>query len=56
MLSIDDTIRDLVMQKPSVQTVRDQAVKNGMNVLLDDGVKKVQEGQISLEELLRVVG
>ncbi len=55
LLSVDDKIRDLVMQKTSSQVVHDQAVRNGMNVLLDDGLKKVQDGQISLEELLRVL-
>jgi type II secretory ATPase GspE/PulE/Tfp pilus assembly ATPase PilB-like protein len=56
LLVIKDNIRDLVLKKSSIQEIQNQAVKNGMNFLFDDGLRKVEQGEISLEELLRVVG
>ncbi len=55
LLVINDNIRDLVTQRPSAEKVRSQSIQNGMNVLFEDGLQKVQDGVISLDELLRVV-
>lgn len=56
LLAIKDNIRDLILKKSSIQQIQEQAVKNGMSFLLDDGLRKVEQGEISLEELLRVLG
>ncbi len=54
-LVVDDKIRDLVTQKQSLEKIREQALKNGMITLFQNGLSKVEQGQISLDELLRVV-
>jgi general secretion pathway protein E len=55
LLILDDNIRDLVMQKLSTDTIREQSLKNGTILLFDDAIKKVEQGVVSLEEVLRVV-
>lgn len=55
LLVIKDNIRTLALKKSSIQDIQEQAVKNGMSFLLDHGLRKVEQGEISLEELLRVV-
>lgn len=55
LLQINDDIRELVKQKASSKIISDQAVNKGMLTLFDDGLQKVRDGEISLEELLRVV-
>ena len=46
----------LVAEKASSQNIREQALKDGMTTLMQDGMKKVALGVVSLEELLSVVG
>ena len=55
LLIMNNNVRDLIMQKTSTEKILYQAIKDGMTVLFDDGLQKVKEGIISIEELLRVV-
>jgi type II secretory ATPase GspE/PulE/Tfp pilus assembly ATPase PilB-like protein len=52
LLVLDDQIRELVMQSSTSGKILQQAVKSGMKTILDDGIEKVNSGQIQLEELL----
>jgi len=52
LLCIDDHLRELVMHKESTEKIRLHAVNNGMKLLMQDGIEKVQQGIISLEDLL----
>lgn len=53
---IDDEIEKLILQQPSEALIRNQAVKQGMLSLQQDGILKVLQGITSLEELKRVAG
>lgn len=53
-LSIDDNIRQMILKRESLDTVRDYARKQGMRTLREDAIEKGLKGEISLEEILRV--
>lgn len=55
LILFNDALRSLVSHNPSIDAVREQAKKDGMITLLQDGIAKVQSGDISFAELLRVV-
>lgn len=55
VIMIDDTIREMVICRKSIDAIRQYAVeKRGMKTLRDDGLLKAKEGLITLEEALRV--
>jgi len=56
LLVIDRKIRRLIMQGADHQQIHEQALRNGMEVLLDDALEKVCRGLISLREVVRLVG
>lgn len=53
---IDDEIEKLILHEPSEARIREQAVKQGMLTLQQDGILKVLQGITSLGELKRVAG
>jgi type II secretory ATPase GspE/PulE/Tfp pilus assembly ATPase PilB-like protein len=55
LLVFDNTIRDLLVGRPSVQVIRATARKAGMRTLLESGVTKVLSGQTSVDEVVRVL-
>jgi len=52
LLVVDDLIRDLILNKTSVDAIRLKSVENGLKTLLDDGILKVIDGAVSIDELL----
>ncbi|MBP6342959.1 MAG: type II/IV secretion system protein, partial [Candidatus Omnitrophica bacterium] len=54
VMAINDEIRNLVSKGATYSEVKDAARKNGMDTLFESGVKKVEEGITSLEEILGV--
>ncbi|MBT3923898.1 MAG: type II secretion system ATPase GspE [Nitrospina sp.] len=54
LLVIDDSIRELILKKVTAQDICDQARKNGMRTLREDGWDKVVKGITTVEEILRV--
>jgi general secretion pathway protein E len=54
LLVIDDKIRDLIRVNLDLNAIRQEAVKNGMHTLFEDGARLVIEGETSIQELLRV--
>ncbi len=48
------SLRAQIIAHPDFDHIKKQASKDGMISLFDDGMQKVQDGAISLEELLRV--
>jgi general secretion pathway protein E len=54
LLVLNDRIRDLVRENPNLNAIRQEAVKNGMKYLQEDGLLQVIEGRTSIQELLRV--
>lgn len=51
---IDDTIRELMTKKASYAEILDAARKGGMDTLFEDGLKKVEAGLTSLDEILSI--
>lgn len=54
VLLIDENIKRLIGKNPSYTELRDAARQNGMQTLYETGIKKVEEGVTSLEEVLGV--
>jgi type II secretory ATPase GspE/PulE/Tfp pilus assembly ATPase PilB-like protein len=54
LLVINDRIRELIRQNPNVNAIKQEAVKNGMQYLQEDGLRQVIAGKTSIQELLRV--
>jgi general secretion pathway protein E len=54
LLPLDDTIRELIMQRANANRIKAVAIKAGMRTLLQSGSQKVLEGLTTAEEVLRV--
>jgi type IV pilus assembly protein PilB len=55
VLSVTPTIREMILKGASQDEIEIQAKKEGMMTMLEDGVFQAVLGQISLEEIFRVV-
>ena len=47
-------IAKLTMERADASVIRNQAIKDGMTLLLDDGIRKLKEGVTTIEEVLSV--
>jgi type IV pilus assembly protein PilB len=56
LLEMTDKVRELVMANANAAEIRQQAIKDGMKTMLDDGIAKALTGVTTLEEVLRVAG
>ncbi len=54
-LKMTATIRDLIMKGATTQQIEEQAKKEGMITMLEDGIFKCVMGLTTIEEVLRVV-
>jgi type II secretory ATPase GspE/PulE/Tfp pilus assembly ATPase PilB-like protein/nucleoid DNA-binding protein len=54
VLDVSEPIRDLVLKRSSNALITQQAVKEGMVTMVQDGIIKALRGQTSLEEVWRV--
>jgi type II secretory ATPase GspE/PulE/Tfp pilus assembly ATPase PilB-like protein len=54
LLVFDNTIKDLLVGRPSIQAIRAAAKKAGMRTLQDSAMQKVVSGMTSLSEVARV--
>jgi general secretion pathway protein E len=54
LLNINDTIREMIRENPNFNAIKQEAVKNGLKYLQEDGLRQVIEGRTSIQELLRV--
>ncbi|MFA5828896.1 MAG: GspE/PulE family protein [Candidatus Gracilibacteria bacterium] len=55
VLEINDEIRELIIKNAAADTIKNQAIKNGMTTMFDDALQKVLSGRTTVEEMLRVV-
>ena len=53
VLPLSEEIRKLIMKSANADEIRQQAVKEGMTTMIEDGIKKVLSGVTTLEEVLR---
>jgi len=56
ILLIDDELRDLIYSDLPITAIQAAAIRKGMMPLKQDGMQKVAQGILSLDELLRVAG
>ena len=54
LLIVTEKIRELIRANPNLNAIRQEAIKEGMRYLHEDGLRKVLEGETSIQELLRV--
>jgi len=54
VLEVTNQIRKLITEKANSDVIAKQAIADGMNTMLDDGLDKVIKGVTSIEEVLRV--
>jgi type II secretion system protein E len=52
LLTVDDRIRELILQKVSADVIKKEAVRQGMKTLYQDGLRKVAAGLTTSEEIL----
>jgi type II secretory ATPase GspE/PulE/Tfp pilus assembly ATPase PilB-like protein len=55
LLAITPALRTLITQKPSIDMIVNQALEDGMQTLVVDGLDKVKQGTITLAELARTL-
>ncbi len=55
ILVVNDEIREAITRKANASEIKEIAIKNGMETMVEDGFKKVIEGVTTIEEILRVI-
>lgn len=55
VLKVTPTIREMVMQGKTSREIEEQAKKEGMMTMLEDGIFKAVQGHTTIEEVLRVI-
>lgn len=55
VLEVTKTIRDMVANRADADMIRDQAIKDGMTSMYEDGIRKISKGVTTIEEILRVM-
>jgi type IV pilus assembly protein PilB len=55
VLEMNDDIKAAMLKGASSDEIEDIAVKNGMTLMLEDGIRKALSGLTSLEEVIRVI-
>jgi len=54
-LSISKEINKLILERADSSAIRAQAIKDGMTTMAQDGLRKVEAGLTTIEEVLRVI-
>jgi len=53
IMTIDDTMRDLIMNQASTSVMRDEARRHGMRTLRESGLLTIYEGLTTIDEVVR---
>jgi type IV pilus assembly protein PilB len=56
VMNVTPEIQTMTLERQPAEAIRDQAVKQGMTRLRDDGLQKVRLGRTSIAEIARVIG
>ena len=51
LLVTSKTVKRMISQKKTVDIIREQAIKDGMRTLMQDGIAKIIKGDIDLAQL-----
>ncbi len=54
LLQLNERIKELIVLKSPTSTIKNEAIKNGMRTLRQDGLGKVLRGLTTLEDVIRV--
>ena len=54
LILVSSLLRDEIVEGQTTEKLRNVACEQGMTTLMSDGLKKVEQGIISLDELLAV--
>jgi type IV pilus assembly protein PilB len=55
VLAVTETIKELIVKRATGGEIRNQAIKEGMRTMVEDGFVKAAQGITSIEEVLRVI-
>lgn len=55
VLKIEDNIRKLIMEKANANRIEEEAIKNGMTTMLENGIEKMLFGITTIGEIIRVI-
>jgi len=55
VLEVADIIRELIMKRANSNIIQEEAVKEGMTTMLEDGFNKALKGITTIEEVLRII-
>ena len=55
VMKVDESLRELIVQKASIAQIKERAIEQGMNTLKASGIRKIQRGETTVEETLRVI-
>jgi type IV pilus assembly protein PilB len=55
LLEMKDEIKEMIMAKANANQIRERARELGMKTMIEDGLKKVELGITTIEEILRVL-
>ncbi len=55
ILPVTETIKELIVKKATSKDITNQAIKEGMRTMIEDGFVKAAKGLTSIEEVLRVI-
>jgi type IV pilus assembly protein PilB len=54
ILTLNDRLREEILRYPKKRTLKQLALEAGMETILEDGIKKIQQGITTIEEVARV--
>ncbi len=54
VLELSEEIRNLVISKSSADAIKKQAIKEGMTLMIEDGISKALQGKTTLSEVIKV--
>ncbi|MCL5011040.1 MAG: Flp pilus assembly complex ATPase component TadA, partial [Patescibacteria group bacterium] len=55
ILEVSEQVKDMVQQGTNIDDLQKQAQKEGMRLIIEDGLVKAAKGLTSLEEVMRVI-
>lgn len=55
VLVADEAIREAILRKASAAEIKNLAVSRGMTTMFEDGFRKAEKGETTIEEILRVI-
>jgi len=54
VLSVDDKMREIIIEKASTDDIKSYAISQGMKTLREDAMEKYKQGVTTMEEVLRI--